>query len=90
MFENTVTILDWLGIIAFSLTGALVASRQQMDLVGFVLLGTITGIGGGTLRDLLLGVHPIMWIDQPLYIVVCVLISTAASSPLISRSRDTG
>src|SRR3712207_7797870 len=38
-------------------SGALVASRKQMDVVGFALLGTVTGIGGGTLRDLLLGLR---------------------------------
>ena len=37
MFESTVTFLDWLGIVVFSLTGALVASRKQMDVVGFIL-----------------------------------------------------
>jgi uncharacterized membrane protein YeiH len=63
MFENVLTLLDWLGIVVFSLTGALVASRNQMDLVGFILLGTVTGIGGGTLRDLLLNMHPIFWIE---------------------------
>ena len=75
MFDSWVIILDWLGIIAFTITGALAASRNQMDAVGFVLLGTVTGIGGGTLRDLLLDVHPILWIQQPAYLVVCILIS---------------
>ena len=54
MFENGIIILDWLGVIVFAMTGALVASRNQMDAVGFVLLGTVTGVGGGTIRDLLL------------------------------------
>ena len=52
VFENGIVLLDWLGIIAFTITGALVASRNQMDVVGFILLGTVTGIGGGTIRDL--------------------------------------
>jgi uncharacterized membrane protein YeiH len=78
MFENAVILLDWIGIIVFSLTGALVASRNQMDLVGFVLLGTVTGIGGGTLRDLLLDIHPIFWIEQPAYVLVCAGVSTLA------------
>ena len=55
MFQTATSILDWLGIIAFTATGALVASRKQMDVVGFIVLGTVTGIGGGTLRDVLLG-----------------------------------
>ena len=67
MFENSIAILDWLGIIAFAITGALVASRNQMDVVGFMLLGAVTGIGGGTVRDLLLGL-PIVWIEHPAYL----------------------
>ena len=54
MFQTATTALDWLGVIVFTVTGALVASRKQMDVVGFVVLGTTTGIGGGTLRDVLL------------------------------------
>lgn len=75
MFDSGIAILDWLGIIAFTITGALAASRNQMDAVGFVLLGTVTGIGGGTLRDVLLDIHPILWIEQPAYLAVCIAIS---------------
>ena len=55
LFDTAAAALDWLGVIVFAISGALVASRKQMDVVGFALLGTATGIGGGTLRDLLLG-----------------------------------
>jgi uncharacterized membrane protein YeiH len=75
VFENSIAFLDWLGIVAFTMTGALVASRNQMDAVGFVLLGTVTGIGGGTIRDLLLNVHPILWIEHPEYLAVCIVVS---------------
>ncbi len=75
MFENSIVILDWIGVVTFAMTGALVASRNQMDAVGFVWLGAITGIGGGTIRDLLLGIHPIFWIEQPIYLAVCVAVS---------------
>jgi uncharacterized membrane protein YeiH len=75
MFQNGLVILDWLGIVAFAITGALTASRKQMDLVGFALLATVTGIGGGTLRDLLLDVHPILWIENPEYLAMCILVS---------------
>ncbi len=75
MFESGIAILDWLGIVAFTITGALVASRNQMDVVGFVLLGTVTGIGGGTIRDLLLDAHPVLWIEHPEYLAVCIGVS---------------
>jgi uncharacterized membrane protein YeiH len=69
--------LDWFGIAVFATTGALAASRKQMDIFGFVLLGTVTGIGGGTIRDTLIGELPVFWVGQPAYLVTCVLISAA-------------
>ena len=49
MVQNFITILDWFGLCVFSITGALVASRKHMDIVGFALLGSVTGIGGGNI-----------------------------------------
>jgi uncharacterized membrane protein YeiH len=74
MFETVTTTLDWLGVIAFATTGSLVASRKQMDIVGFTLLGVATGIGGGTLRDILVGA-PVFWVREPVYLIACVLVS---------------
>jgi uncharacterized membrane protein YeiH len=70
-----ITMLDLLGVGVFAVTGALVASRKQMDIVGFALLATVTGIGGGTLRDLVLGSTPVFWVQQPVYIVICVAVA---------------
>lgn len=75
MFDLSITILDWIGIIAFAASGALVASRKEMDVVGFVLLGTVTGIGGGTLRDVILDSRPVVWLQEPAYLSVCVATS---------------
>jgi uncharacterized membrane protein YeiH len=77
MFETVTTMLDWLGVVAFTVSGALVASRKEMDIVGFALLGTATGIGGGTLRDVLLGL-PVFWVREPAYLLTCVLVSGIA------------
>lgn len=90
MFDSSIAFLDWLGIVAFTITGALVASRNQMDAVGFVMLGTVTGIGGGTIRDLLLDIHPILWMEKPVYLVVCIAVSLIVfvTAPLVhSRYR---
>jgi uncharacterized membrane protein YeiH len=73
-FELVTLILDFFGVAVFAATGALVASRKEMDLIGFALLGAVTGIGGGTLRDLLLGA-PVFWIAAPSYLLVCVLVA---------------
>lgn len=74
-FDTVSAVLDWVGIVAFAISGALVASRKQMDIFGFALLGTATGIGGGTLRDLLLGQAPVFWVREPAYLVVCLAVS---------------
>ncbi|KGM35389.1 trimeric intracellular cation channel family protein [Inquilinus limosus] len=69
--------LDWVGVAVFALTGALVAARRQADPVGFIILATATGIGGGTLRDLLLGIGPVFWIADPVDLVICVAVALA-------------
>ncbi|MBK5959744.1 hypothetical protein CCR97_16260 [Rhodoplanes elegans] len=74
MLDTVTTALDWLGVVVFAVTGALVASRKQMDVVGFVMLGTATGIGGGTLRDVLMGA-PVFWTRAPAYLVVCAVVA---------------
>ena len=65
-----VALLDYLGIALFAATGALSASRRELDLVGFMFLGSVTGIGGGTVRDLILDV-PVFWVAQPVHILIC-------------------
>lgn len=66
-------IVDLAAVAVFAATGALVAARREMDLLGFILVGTVTGIGGGTLRDLVLGVRPVFWVSSPGYLVVCIV-----------------
>ena len=77
LFDTAAAALDWLGVIVFAISGALVASRKQMDIFGFMLLGTVTGIGGGTLRDLLLAQGPVFWVREPTYLILCVVVSCA-------------
>lgn len=63
-------ILDIIGIIAFAASGALVAGRKDMDILGGLILAFVTGIGGGTLRDIILDA-PVFWLSQPFYLVAC-------------------
>ena len=68
-------LLDLLGISIFAVTGALVAARHNMDPFGFMVLGIATGIGGGTLRDLVLGVRPVFWVTDQWPLVACIVVS---------------
>ena len=70
---SLLALLDYSSVFIFALTGALVASRAQLDLVGFAFLAALTGIGGGTVRDVLLDRNPIFWIEQPAYLAITTL-----------------
>ena len=63
--------LDFAGVAVFAATGALAAAREKHDLVTFAFFAAITGVGGGTLRDLLIGV-PVFWVQDWRYIAVCL------------------
>jgi uncharacterized membrane protein YeiH len=69
---NPILILDYAGIAVFAATGALAASRKQLDVIGFMFFAAITGIGGGTVRDLILDV-PVFWVVNPDYLLICVV-----------------
>lgn len=67
--------LDYSGVAVFAATGALAASRKQLDVIGFGFLAAVTGIGGGTFRDLILGDTPVFWVGKPAYLLVCVAVA---------------
>ena len=66
------TVLDLLGTAVFAASGALAAGRKQLDLLGVLVLALVTAVGGGTLRDVLLGRHPIFWLAEPRYVLAIV------------------
>ncbi len=70
-----VNIMGLSAVAVFAISGALDAARQKMDILGFMLIGTATGVGGGTLRDVLLGNMPVFWIREPIWIVICLIAS---------------
>ncbi|QYK43666.1 MAG: TRIC cation channel family protein [Paracoccaceae bacterium] len=63
-------LLDLASVAVFALTGALVASRSQLDIVGFIFVACLTAVGGGTVRDVLLNREAVFWIAQPHYLAV--------------------
>lgn len=65
-------VMDLMGVAVFAVSGAIAAGRKDMDGFGVMVLAVVTGIGGGTLRDVLLGVRPIFWVADQTYILVAV------------------
>ena len=80
---------DVLAAIVFAVSGALVASRKGMDVMGFIWLAVVTGVGGGTVRDLILGA-PVFWVQNPVYVSACLVTAVVMHfiAPLVeSRYR---
>jgi uncharacterized membrane protein YeiH len=90
--ETSVAMINWLelanimGTAAFAVSGALLAARNRMDIIGLVFMANLTGVGGGTVRDLLLGV-PVFWVSQWSYVGVCCIaaVVTWYTTPLIEK-----
>lgn len=81
--------VDLLATAIFAATGALVASRKELDIFGFIWLAAATGVGGGTLRDLILGV-PVFWVANPAPLIICVSLAVLlhfGSAYVLSRLR---
>lgn len=74
---NILIVLEVLGTAAFAVSGALAASRKNMDVFGFCVLALIPAVGGGTLRDLILDRVPVFWVESPWYVGIAVLASLA-------------
>lgn len=81
MNELILLCMEMVGTVAFALSGAMTALRRQMDLLGVMILGLITAVGGGVLRDLLLGITPPKVFDDPLTVCVALVSSAAAFLP---------
>src|SRR5687768_296480 len=84
-----VQFFDILAAIVFAVSGSLVASRKNMDVMGFMWFAVITGVGGGTVRDLILGV-PVFWVQHPAHVAACVVTAVVMHfvAPRVeSRSR---
>jgi uncharacterized membrane protein YeiH len=64
--------LDYASVLVFALTGALAASRSQLDIVGFIFIACLTAVGGGTLRDAILN-REVFWVAEPVVLGVATL-----------------
>jgi uncharacterized membrane protein YeiH len=71
MNPTALVLLDYFGIAVFAISGALLAAEKKQTLVTFVFFAVVTGIGGGTLRDLLIGA-PVFWVHNNSTLLICI------------------
>ncbi len=80
---NVLTLIDILGTIAFAISGVLTAMHKRMDAFGILIIALITSVGGGTLRDLLIGKTPVTWMEGAIF--PYVIFSTAVVAVLFRK-----
>ena len=71
--DSVLHVLSFVALAAQAMTAALTAGRRSMDWIGVCMLGCITALGGGTIRDLLLGHYPLAWVQNPSYLELTVV-----------------
>jgi len=83
------TVLYIIGITVEAMTGALAAGRRKMDMFGVIIIASVTAIGGGSVRDMLLGHYPLSWVQHPFYIVIvaAAAVLTTQLAPLMPHLR---
>ena len=83
--DTVLQVLTYVALTAQAMTAALAAGRRSMDWAGVCMLGCITALGGGTIRDVLLGHYPLVWVQNPLYLGL-----TAVAAFAIQLRADAG
>lgn len=85
MTEYIIPITEIIGTIAFSFSGAMVAIKKKMDIFGVIILGISTAVGGGILRDLVLGITPPTAFIKPLYMIISIVTSVVIFLPFVRK-----
>lgn len=82
-------VLYLIGITAEAMTGALAAGRRRMDTFGVIIIATATALGGGSVRDILLGHYPLGWVKHPEYVVIVAVaaVLTTVVAPVMPHLR---
>jgi len=79
---QALVLIDYFGIAVFAISGALLAAERRQTFVTFVFFAVVTGVGGGTLRDLLIGA-PVFWVHKNATLLICI--GAALLTWLVSR-----
>ena len=83
--DRFLTLVELVGTVAFSVSGAATAIGKRMDIFGVCILGIITAVGGGIIRDLMIGSTPPQCFQSPLYLVVACLAAAVFFLPFIRK-----
>ena len=87
VLPQALVLLDLFGIAVFAISGALLAAEKRQTVVTFFFFAVVTGVGGGTLRDLLIGA-PVFWVHTNATLLICI--AAALATWLTSRQRFAG
>ena len=87
-FDDVIFILEMVGTVAFAISGVMVAKDRKMDIFGAIVLGCATAVGGGMIRDLILGEIPPAMFTKPVYVTVAFI--TCVVDFIFERSQTTG
>lgn len=86
MSQHLLLFVEILGTIAFAISGAMVGLQKEMDIFGVSILGLVTAVGGGVIRDLILGITPPMTFQNPIYALVAVAVSVIVFLPIVRNA----
>ena len=93
-FGTEILIIELIGIIACTISGAIVAIKKRFDLFGVIVLGVVTAVGGGALRDIILGIFPPVMFKKPIYVLfafvtsVVVFVVMAVASVKVEEKKE--
>lgn len=80
-----ILILELIGTVAFSISGAMTAIQKRMDIFGVIILGLTTAVGGGIIRDLVLGITPPATFQNPIYATTAIITAIVVFLPVVQR-----
>lgn len=85
MSEILLLIFEIIGTVAFSISGAMLGVKKGMDIFGIIILGLTTAVGGGVIRDIILGINPPITFLDPIYAIIAILTAAVIFLPSVQK-----